>query len=90
MSGANRDFERTRRELIAAEEACTGAYPYQERLAAEREAMIKEREAAEAEAPAHKQQRQGPYEEWQAGGFQGGPQLILDARSGRIQSRCRG
>ena len=33
--------------------------------------MIKEREAAEAEVPAHKQQWQGPYEDWQAGGFQG-------------------
>lgn len=67
-----RDFERTRRELIAAEESRIQArIRTKERLAAEREAMIKEREAAQAEMPAHKQQWQGPYEEWQAGGFQG-------------------
>lgn len=67
-----RDFERTRRELIAAEESRIQArIRTKERLAAEREAMIKEREAAQAEVPAHKQQWQGPYEEWQAGGFQG-------------------
>ena len=67
-----RDFERTRRELIAAEESRIQArIRTKERLAAEREEMIKEREAAEAEVPAHKQQWQGPYEEWQAGGFQG-------------------
>ena len=67
-----RDFERTRRELIAAEESRIQArIRTKERLAAEREEMIKEREAAQAEIPAHKQQWQGPYEEWQAGGFQG-------------------
>lgn len=67
-----RDFERTRRELIAAEESRIQArIRTKERLAAEREEMIKEREAAEAEVPVHKQQWQGPYEEWQAGGFQG-------------------
>src|SRR5574340_548618 len=66
-----RDSERTRRELIAAEESRIQArIRTKERLAAEREEMIKEREAAEAEVPAHKQQWQGPYEEWQAGGFQ--------------------
>lgn len=67
-----RDFERTRRELIAAEESRIQArIRTKERLAAEREEMIKEREAAQAEVPAHEQQWQGPYEEWQAGGFQG-------------------
>src|SRR5574343_970486 len=67
-----RDFERTRRELIAAEESRIQArIRTKERLAAEREEMIKEREAAQAEVPAHKQQWQGPYEERQAGGFQG-------------------
>ena len=62
-----------------------------ERLAAEREAMIKEQEAAEAEVPAHKQQWQGPVRgvagRWVPGAT--GPEQILDARSGGLQSRCR-
>src|SRR5574343_440192 len=67
-----RDFERTDRKSTRLNSSHIQARSRtKERLAAEREEMIKEREAAQAEVPAHKQQWQGPYEEWQAGGFQG-------------------